>query len=202
MKRNRKKYDFAFKEKAVLLSYNTSSTSLAKLEKELGLYTAALSSWRREYEKFNTKNPPGNNYLKLNTERLKIQELEKRTAKSNLKFEILKKSGPLLNSAKPLIFKFIQENKKHYSVRLMCEVTGTDRGSYRAWENPVITERQKRKLLLQKEIAKIFYAYNSRYGSRRITIVLQNSGYQISSWTVNKYMNELGLSSRGKRIRQ
>ena len=128
MKRTRKEYDFAFKEKAVLLSYER-NCSLAKLEKELGLYTAALSSWRREYEKFNKDDFSGNNYLKSNIERQINQELEIKTKKLDLKFQILKNAGKYLLKERSMIFCFMAGNEKTYSIRLMCEVLGVNRGT-------------------------------------------------------------------------
>lgn len=191
--RNRKKYDFVFKEKAVLLSYERNS--LKKLEKELSLYSGALIAWRQEYEKFNTEGSLGNVYVKLKLEEQRIQELEKKIKKSDLKFEILKNAGKYLHEGRLMVFNFIANNEKTYSIRLMCEVLGMNRGNYYEWKNQIVTKRQKRKILIQKEITNIFFSFKQRYGCKRITIVLQNSGYQISCWTVNKYMNELGLTS-------
>lgn len=192
MKRVRKEYNFIFKEKAVLLSYE--GNSLAQVEKELGLYSGALTSWRREYEKFNTEDSIGNAYVRLKIEEQRIQELEKKIKKSDLKFEILKNAGIYLYQGEPMIFYFMKNNERTYSIRLMCEVLGINRGTYRRWNNPIVTKRQKRKILIQKEITKIFFAFKQRYGCKRMTIELQNSGYQISVWSVNKHMNELGLS--------
>lgn len=197
MKRNRKKYDFIFKEKAVLLSYERNS--LAKLEKELCLYCGALSKWRREYEKFNKDGIIGNQYLKLSLEQQRIEELEKKIKKSDLKFEILKSAGEYLHQGAAMIFYFMANNEKKYSIRLMCEVLSINRGTYRGWKNQIITERQKTKILIQKEITTMFFAFKQRYGSKRITIELQNSGYQISCWTVNNYMKELGLTNKVKK---
>ncbi|WP_035643497.1 IS3 family transposase [Flavobacterium sp. ASV13] len=195
MKKNRKKYDYAFKEKVVLLSYKRSGTSLAKLEKELGLYTAALSSWRREYEKYNTADGTTNDYLKINLERQGILEFEKKAKKSELKFEILKNAGKYLNQERQQLFRFMDANENKYSVRLMCEVLGQNRTTYRVWKNPKITEKLKRKIAIKNEIMRMFFAFKQRYGCQRITIELQNNGYQISCSTVYEYMKELGLSS-------
>lgn len=199
MKKNRKEYDYAFKEKAVLLSYKRSGTSLAKLEKELGLYTAALSSWRREYEKYNTADGTANDYLKVNIERQRILELEKKVKKSELKFEILKNAGKYINQERQRLFQFISDSEKKYSVRLMCEALGLRRATYHAWKNPTVTEKMKRKIVIKKEITYIFYAFKQRYGCQRITIELQNTGYQISCSTVYVYMKELDLASRIKK---
>ncbi|TDO97098.1 IS3 family transposase [Flavobacterium sp. 245] len=198
MKRTKKEYDFAFKEKAVLLSYER-SCSLAKLEKELGLYTAALSSWRREYEKFNNEDFSSNNYLKLNIERQINEELEKKIKKLDFKFQILKNAGKYILQERSMIFRFMASNEKTYSIRLMCEVLGQNRGTYRSWKNQVVTEKKKRKILMQKKITSIFFAYKQRYGCPRITVELQNAGYKISCSTVYEYMKELGLSSKVKK---
>jgi len=198
MKRTRKEYDIEFKEKAVLLSYQR-SCSLAKLEKELGLYTAALSSWRREYEKFNKEDSSANDYLKLNTERQINQELEKKIKKLDSKFQILKNAGNYLLRERSMIFRFMASNEKIYSIRLMCEVLGMNRGTYRSWKKQVISEKKKRKILIQKKITSIFFAYKQRYGCPRITVELKKAGYKISCTTVYEYMKELGLSSKVKK---
>ncbi|MEN2416218.1 transposase [Flavobacterium mesophilum] len=199
MKRTRKKYDFAFKESAVLLSYETNNISLAKLEKQLGLYTAALSAWRREYKKFDLPDSLGNEYLKLNLEKQRIQELEKKINKIDLKFEILKNAGKYIREGKEMLFNFMLSNEKKYSARLMCEALGIRRATYRAWKKQTVTERQKRKNLMKKVITSIFFARKQRYGCQRITVELQNAGYKISCSTVYQYMKELGLASHIKK---
>ncbi|MDR6763666.1 transposase-like protein [Flavobacterium sp. 2755] len=199
MKKNRKKYDYAFKEKAVLLSYERSGTSLAKLEKELGLFTAALSSWRREYEKYSTADGTANDYLKINLERQGILELEKKAKKSELKFEILKDGSKYLNQDRQQLFKFIASIEKKYSVRMICEALDVRRASFHAWKNPKITEKIKRKIAIKKEITHLFYAFKQRYGCQRIAVELRNAGYQISCSTVYEYMKELGLKSQIKK---
>ncbi|KUJ59551.1 hypothetical protein AR687_22675 [Flavobacteriaceae bacterium CRH] len=196
MKGNRKEYDFAFKEKAVLLSYERKSLIL--LEKELGLYSGALTIWRQEYKKFDVGGLV-NNYVKSNLEIQKIQALEKKIRKSDLKFEILKNAGEYLNQGAPIIFYFIEENEKRYSIRMMCEVLDVNRRTYYGWKNQFVTKTQERKILIRKEISSIFFTCKRRYGSQRITIELQNSGYKISCSTVKKYMKELGLSSLVKK---
>ncbi|KUJ62477.1 hypothetical protein AR687_08475 [Flavobacteriaceae bacterium CRH] len=166
MKGNRKEYDFAFKEKAVLLSYERNSLTI--LEKELGLYSGALRIWRYEYKKFDVGGL-ANNYVKSNLKVQKIQALEKKIRKSNLKFEILKNAGEYVNQGTPIIFYFIGGNEKRYSIRMMCEVLGVNRRTYYSWKNQVVTKTQERKILIQKEISSIFFACKHRYGSQRIT---------------------------------
>lgn len=197
MKRNRKKYNFAFKEKAVLLSYERNC--LSELEKELCLYPGALSQWRREYEKYDSEDGQQNFYLKSNIENQKIKELEGKIQKSDLKFEILKNAGKYLSQEKTLIFYFMYNYEKKYSIKLLCETLDVSTKTYRAWKNQSFTKTQERKILMQKEITSIFFAAKQRYGRERITAELRSLGYEISYSTVNKYMKELGLSDKVKK---
>ena len=128
-----------------------------------------------------------------------VNKFEKKTKKSDLKFKILQSAGKYLYQGRHMVFCFMASNEKSYSIRLMCEVLDIHRCTYRRWKNGYITERQKRKSLLQKEITYIFFAFKERYGCPRITIELQNAGYKISCTTVYEYMKELGLSSKVKK---
>ncbi|KRD12113.1 hypothetical protein ASE21_21375 [Flavobacterium sp. Root901] len=196
MKKSRKEYDFAFKEKAVRLSYQRKC--LSELEKELDLYAGALSQWRKEYKKYTSENSQENNYLKSNLESQKIKNLEKKIKQSDLKFEILKKAQPYLYQNNIIIFNFILTHEKIYSIKLICEALDLCRNTYLVWKRESLTETQKRKLLIKKEITSIFYASKQRYGRVRIMAELQNLGYKISTTTVNKYMKELNLSNHVK----
>jgi transcriptional regulator of heat shock response len=126
--------------------------------------------------------------------RQKIHNLEKKIKKLDLKFEILKNAGKHLYEGKSNVFDFVLTNEKIYSIRLMSEALGIDRRAYQRWKKEPLNETQKRKILIQKEITLIFYAFKMRYGSERITVELQNLGYKLSSSTVKNYMRELGFS--------
>jgi transposase-like protein len=192
MKEIRKKYDFAFKKKAVLLSHKRNC--VGKLEKELNLYSGALSKWRMEYKQNGIESFLEKDELQLNLEEQKIHEFEQKIKKSDLKLEILKKVGKDFCLGKPMIYNFMKDNERVYSIRMMSEVLGVSRCSYRRWSNQFITEKEKRKTLIKKEINCIFFEAKQRYGSERITVVLRNSGYKVARRTVRKYMNELGLT--------
>lgn len=196
MKRNKTIYHPDFKKKVVRLSYE--SNCINKIEKEFNLYPGAVARWRKDYAKFVSESYPDTVNLAFNPEKERIYALEKKIKQLNLKFEILRNSRRQISQGKTMMFNFILNNEKTYSIRLMCEVLGINRCTYRAWKNQFVTKTQKRKILLQKEITTIFFAFKRRYGSPRITIELQKLGYQISCTTVNKYMGELGLSNKVK----
>lgn len=136
---------------------------------------------------------------KLTTKDTRIIELERKINKSVLKFEILKSAGKCLHQGKYKIFDFIFKNEKIYSIRLMSEALDIDRREYQRWKNQPLNETQKRKILIQKEITSIFFAFQRRYGSERIAVELKNLGYQLSPRTVREYMSEMGLTSMVKK---
>ena len=197
MKQKRKKYDCTFKKKAVLLSYERNS--VGKLEKELKLYRGALTQWRREHKKNGLESFQEDYDLQLNHEKRKNYYLEIKIKQSDLKLEFLKSAGQYLSLAKPKIFNLIEDNEKTYSINLMCLALSADRSNYYKWKNKILTKVEKRKILLKQEISNIFYAAKCRYGSTRITVVLQNSGLKTSTKTVKKYMREMGLSNHVKK---
>lgn len=127
-------------------------------------------------------------------QRQKIHNLEKKIKKIDLKFEILRNAGKHLYEGKSKVFDFVLTNEKIYSIRLMSEALGIDRREYQRWKKQPLNETQKRKILIQKEITSIFFAFKMRYGSERIAVELQNLGYKLSSSSVRKYMRELGFS--------
>jgi transposase-like protein len=193
MKEIKKKYDISFKKNAVLLSYKRNC--VGKLEKELNLYSGAISKWRMEYKKNGKESFKKRDDLQLNLEDHKIRNIENKIKKSDLQLQILKSAGKYLFLGKPAIYEFMKNNETLYSIRIMSEVLDVNRRTYRKWRNHFISEKEKRKILIMEEINSIFFAAKQRYGSERITVVLRTSGYKIARRTVRKYMNELGLTS-------
>src|SRR6218665_3371617 len=124
--------------------------------------------------------------------------LEKKIKKTDLKFEILKNAGQCILHGKPKIFEFIKENESRYSIRLMTEVLSANRREYHRWKKKPLNDTQLKKILMQRKITSIFFVARRRYGSERISVELENSGFKLCSRTVRKYMSELGLSARGK----
>ncbi len=72
----RKKYDSAFKERAVQLSKD--QKKLSDPARELSRYQTQIYKWRREEEKFVTGSFPGNENLKQTPEQQGNCRLEKK----------------------------------------------------------------------------------------------------------------------------
>jgi transposase len=90
MKKNRKIYDGAFKEKSVQLSYER--TNISELARELGVTAPQLYKWRKEYEDFGEGSFPGNGNVKQTPEQKRISELERKLKDAEIERDILKKA--------------------------------------------------------------------------------------------------------------
>lgn len=88
--KTRKKYDVAFKERAVQLSKERKN--LSELARELGIYPAQLYKWCKEVEEFGAGSFPGNGNLKQTPEQERISILEKKLKDAELERDILKKA--------------------------------------------------------------------------------------------------------------
>ena len=90
MMKTRKKYDVAFKERAVQLSKERKN--LSELARELGIYPAQLYKWCKEEKEFGAGSFPGNGNLKQTPEQERISALEKKLKDAELERDILKKA--------------------------------------------------------------------------------------------------------------
>lgn len=90
MNKSRKNYEKSFKKNAVKLSYERKNIS--SLAQELGISSATLHPWRKEFNEYGKKSFPGNGKPKLTAEQERIRELEKELKDAQLEAEILKKA--------------------------------------------------------------------------------------------------------------
>lgn len=192
MKKIQKVYDRAFKEKAVMLSYERNS--ITEVEKELGITSSLLNRWRQDHQKYGSGSFPGCGYLRMSPEQEKIYLLEKRIAKAQLQCLILKNAIPYLCQKRNMIYQYIKSCEKIYSAKQICKLLGIDQRCYSKWKNNYVPEKHKRKLALMQEITSVFFAMEKRYGYMRITPVLRKKGIKISTSKTARYMKELGLS--------
>lgn len=88
---NRKKYDKAFKERALKLL--DEGRKVSRLAEELGIPPTYLYRWKRESQHFAEEARfSGNGNARLTDEQKRIKELEKQLADALLEQEILKKA--------------------------------------------------------------------------------------------------------------
>ena len=88
--KNQKKYDRAFKIKAVELS--NARGNCKEIAEELGVPLKYLYQWRRDYKKYKKNSFPGKGKPKLTDEEREIVELQKANNQLAMENEILKKA--------------------------------------------------------------------------------------------------------------
>ncbi len=77
----------------------------------------------------------------------------------------------------------------------MCDVLEVSRSGYYSWKSAEPSQQELRKAELLERIKFHFHDTKKRYGSPKITHMLQLEGYQVVERTVGTYMQELGLRS-------
>ncbi len=90
MSKSRKHYEKSFKENAVKLS--SERKNISSLAKELGISSATLHRWRKEFDDYGQRSFPGNGKAKFTEEQARIKQLEKELREAQLDAEILKKA--------------------------------------------------------------------------------------------------------------
>jgi len=96
-------------------------------------------------------------------------------------------------------YRFIDEHRSQWPVRLMCQVLRVSPGSFYTWCDRPASARQQRREVLTREIEAIHQEFKERYGSPRIHEELQARGQRCCVNTVAKLMRQRGIAAKGKR---
>ncbi len=96
-------------------------------------------------------------------------------------------------------FRFVEAEKAHYPIRLMCRCLAVSRSGYYAWRKRPPSARARHDARLKVEIAASHSASRRSYGSPRVLRDLRDEGHRVSRKRVARLMRELGLAGRRKR---
>ena len=94
----------------------------------------------------------------------------------------------------------ICELREKYPLKTLLEIAWLSRATF-YYEQKHMHDKEKKDAALLKEIEDIFYANNKKYGSPRITIELQNRGYNVNKKRVARMMKENGIQAAKKKRR-
>jgi putative transposase len=78
----------------------------------------------------------------------------------------------------------------------MCQVLGVSKAGYYEWRGRTQSEQGKRKEKLTAQIKRVYMESKRRYGSPKITKILNQEGCNVSQKTVTRIMRENGLRSK------
>jgi transposase InsO family protein len=96
-------------------------------------------------------------------------------------------------------FAFIDAEKAHYAVAVLCSVLSVSRSGFYAWRGRPKSARAKADAQLAVELAAVHRRTRGRYGSPRIHAELRARGHRIGRKRIERVMRERGLRARHKR---
>src|SRR5215813_15653256 len=102
-----------------------------------------------------------------------------------------------------MTYRFIDQHKDQWPVRLLCDTLGISPAGYYAWRRCPRSAGQQRHNALLVEIRAIHAQFKARYGSPRIHAELVARGHDCCVNTVAKLMHKAGIAAKtGRKFRR
>ena len=98
-----------------------------------------------------------------------------------------------------MTYRFIDQHKGHWPVRLLCEALEVSPAGYYARRGRPASARQRRRDALLVEVRAVHAEAKARYGSPRIHAELVARGHDCCVNTVAKVMREAGIAAKTAR---
>lgn len=93
-------------------------------------------------------------------------------------------------------YALIESLRGQHAILKMCRWAGVSRSGYYKWRSRSPSARELRRLEAERLLVALFNRFKARYGSPRMTVELNESGFPISENTVAKLMEKQGLKAR------
>jgi transposase InsO family protein len=93
-------------------------------------------------------------------------------------------------------FRFIDEHREQWPVRLLCDALGVSPAGYYAWRDRPASARRQQQDALLVEIRAIHAQFKARYGSPRVHAELAARGHDCCVNTVARLMREDGIAAK------
>jgi putative transposase len=101
-------------------------------------------------------------------------------------------------------FRFIEDHRATYPVRLMCAVLEVSPAGYYAWRARPVSARAASNSTLLAEIRQVHHDSGQRYGSPRVHAALRTQGRGASRGRIERLMRRYGIRAimaRPRRVR-
>ncbi len=98
-------------------------------------------------------------------------------------------------------YRFIERERVHYPVTVLCRLLAVSRSSYSAWRPGHESQRTRENRQLLAHIRAIYTRAKQRYGSPRIHDALRGQGWAVGRHRVARLMQQAGLKARRSRRR-
>ncbi|WP_437492351.1 IS3 family transposase [Sorangium sp. So ce1014] len=197
-RRRRRAFTPEFKAEAVRLA-KAGDRSIGQLAKDLDLTETALRDWIKRADIDASHGLSG---ALTTPEREELQRLRRDVKRLEMERDNLKKSGGLLREGERVKFAFIDAEKVHYPVLVLCAVLQVARSGYYAWAKRSESPRAKADALLGAHIRAVHQKSRGRYGSPRVHAELRARGIHVGKKRVARLMRAQRLAAcRTRRFR-
>jgi hypothetical protein len=105
--------------------------------------------------------------------------LRRENERLRMEREIKKNAAYLLGTAE-MKFRLIEDQRKTFPVRALCDVMGVSAAGYYAWRGRPESSRKAANRVLLSEIRQLHLAHRGRYGAPRIHVALRGLGHTAS----------------------
>ncbi len=163
------KRDEDFKKMIVNLCETSSGKTMSDIARKYGVSRTNITNWEKIYGTITTSTGEVTN----NDEILKLQ---KKNLKLEQEVEILKKAVAIFSKKIEDKIKFIDDYKHLYDIRALCKCLNVHHSVYYYHCNHKENSYQLANQKLDIEIERIYKESKKRYGSPKITKVLESEG--------------------------
>ncbi|MGR5907947.1 transposase [Bacillus paranthracis] len=195
---SRRVYDRQFKMAAVQLVLEE-DTFVKEVAKELSIHSNTLYHWISEYEEWESAFPGRGSALYHS--QYEMKKLKRENEELRKELDLLKKVPGLLEEKECVRFQYLKENKHKYNIKKACQTLNISRSGYYEYLQRKPSKRVLENEVLSEEIQQIFKEHKGRYGSLRITKVLEKKGIKVNRKRVGKLMRQMKLYAKGSRYR-
>ncbi|MGP5686898.1 IS3 family transposase [Psychrobacter glacincola] len=204
-------YTPEIKERAVRMlieaanDYPSTWSAIQAIAPKVGCTPETLRSWHKKHI---DQTIPAS--VQAQSQEQRIKELERENRELKQANEIIRKAAGFFRpgGARPLtkiMIQFIDDNKHHYGVELICRVLPIAPSTYHR-ERYLANNPKKRSLRSQhddyyiSEIKRIWQDSKCRYGARKVWQQMKSDGLQVARCTVERLMKQYDLQGvwRGK----
>ncbi len=90
-------------------------------------------------------------------------------------------------------YRFIEAQRAHYPVRLLCQLVQVPASGYCAWQQTNQQAVDKPEPAWETALVKVFGVHKRRYGTRRLRVALHQQGYRVGRQRLRAAMRRRGL---------
>ncbi|RZK96659.1 MAG: hypothetical protein EOO62_28985 [Hymenobacter sp.] len=92
-------------------------------------------------------------------------------------------------------YRFIEAQRDHYPVRLLCQLVQVSASGYYAWQQAQQQNLNQSEPAWETALVKVFGVHKRCYGTRRLRVELRRKGYRVGRQRLRTAMSRRGLQA-------